>query len=104
MSDQIAAVPSAPPAGWYNDTTTPGRQRWFDGSAWTEHYQGSPTQAQNASAPTPGLTDSRKARDKAVYTRQQKGHSLVKHVLLGIFVLWINVIYLSVSPNHYWHA
>lgn len=39
-----------------------------------------------------------------MYTRQQKGHSLILHLLLGMFVLWINVIYISVSPNHYWHA
>lgn len=52
----------------------------------------------------PVQTDTRKARDKAVYTRQQKGHSLILHLLLGVFVLWINVIYISVSPNHYWHA
>jgi hypothetical protein len=39
-----------------------------------------------------------------VYTRQQKGHSIILHLLLGCFILWINVIYISVSPNHYWHA
>lgn len=46
---------------------------------------------------------SRKARDRAVYTRQQKGHSLTLHILLGAFVLWIPAIYYTVSPNHYWH-
>jgi hypothetical protein len=53
----------------------------------------------------PVQTDSRKARDNAVYTRQQKGHSLLLHLLLiGPFTLWIPAIYISVSPNHYWHA
>jgi hypothetical protein len=50
-------------------------------------------------------TDVKKARDKAVYTRQQKGHSWVKHwLVLGIFTLWILPIYYTVSPNHYWHV
>lgn len=37
------------------------------------------------------------------YVRQQKGHSLTKHLLFGIFCGYINVIYISISPNHYWH-
>jgi len=44
----------------------------------------------------------RVAKDKAQYVRQQKGHSLILHLLLGVVVLWINVIVISVSPNHYW--
>ena len=43
------------------------------------------------------------ARDGANYGRQQKGHSIVVHALLGFLCGWINVIYLSLSPNHYWH-
>ena len=27
---------TGPEAGWYDDGT--GRQRWWDGSRWTEHY------------------------------------------------------------------
>ena len=46
----------------------------------------------------------REARDGANYVRQQKGHSLIKHILLGCFICWVNVIYISISPNHYWHA
>lgn len=46
----------------------------------------------------------RQARDKAQYVRQQKGHSLTKHLLFGWIVLWIPAIYYSFSPNHYWHA
>jgi len=42
--------------------------------------------------------------DGAIYTRQQKGHSIIFHLLVGFFVLWINVIYLTVSKNHFWHA
>lgn len=35
-------------AGWYEDGS--GRQRWWDGSAWTDQYQDSPGTA----APNPG--------------------------------------------------
>ena len=46
----------------------------------------------------------KQSRDKAQYTRQQTGHSLTKHLLLGWVLLWIPAIYYSFSPNHYWHA
>lgn len=46
----------------------------------------------------------KQSRDKAQYVRQQKGHSLTLHLLLGFLVLWIPAIYISCSPNHYWHA
>jgi hypothetical protein len=46
----------------------------------------------------------KQARDKAQYVRQQQGHSLIKHLFLGVFVLWIPAIYYTFSPNHYWHA
>ena len=96
-------TPTQAPAGFYDDGTGSGRQRWFNGTEWTDQYQAAPVQQQvHYSAPV--QTDARKARDKAVYTRQQKGHSLVLHLLLGAFVLWIPAIYISVSPNHYWHA
>jgi flagellar basal body-associated protein FliL len=32
-----AAPPLAPPAGWYPDPGRPGGQRYWDGSAWTDH-------------------------------------------------------------------
>jgi hypothetical protein len=33
--------PSTPetPAGWYPDPSGTGRQRWWDGRGWTEHYE-----------------------------------------------------------------
>jgi hypothetical protein len=44
------------------------------------------------------------AKDGANYVRQQKGHSLTKHLLLGWAVLYIPTIYYAASPNHYFHA
>lgn len=43
-------------------------------------------------------------RPKATYTREQKGHSIVKWAIFGMFVLWIPAIYYTFSPNHYWHT
>jgi hypothetical protein len=28
-----------PAAGWYGNPQIPGRERWWDGNAWTEHYR-----------------------------------------------------------------
>ncbi|QZD98650.1 membrane protein [Microbacterium phage Juicer] len=50
------------------------------------------------------VSQGRQARDRAQFTRVQKGHSLILHLTLGALVLWIPAIYISVSPNHYWHA
>lgn len=46
-----------------------------------------------------------RGRDGAQYVRQQKGHSLILHILLifvgvGIFT----IPYITISKNHYWHA
>lgn len=47
----------------------------------------------------------RKARDKAQYVREQKGHSLTLHIFLAFLVVGLFTIpYYSLSPNHYWHA
>ena len=45
-----------------------------------------------------------RGRDGAQYIRQQKGHSLVKHLLFGWVLLWIPAIYYTISKNHYWHT
>lgn len=39
-----------------------------------------------------------------IYTREQKGHSLIAHLLLGWLVAYVDIIYISVSKNHFWHA
>lgn len=40
----------------------------------------------------------------ARYVRQQEGHSLILHLLVGWLALYIPTIYYTISPNHYWHA
>lgn len=40
---------------------------------------------------------------KVHYVRQQTGHSLTKHLLLGWALLYIPTIYYAISPNHYFH-
>lgn len=36
--DSAAPAPSSsPPAGWYPDPALPGAERYYDGTAWTEH-------------------------------------------------------------------
>jgi hypothetical protein len=32
-------APQGPPPGWYADPRGSGSQRWWDGTAWTEHIQ-----------------------------------------------------------------
>lgn len=47
----------------------------------------------------------KESKNGALYTRQQKGHSLVLNLLLiGPMTLFVTTVYYSVSPNHYWHA
>lgn len=39
-----------------------------------------------------------------MYVRQQKGHSLILHLIFGGIALYIPTIYFAVSKNHYFHA
>lgn len=107
MTDAAASTPGGPPAGWYDAKDGSARQQWYDGTVWTDHYQSAaaaPQQPIQVTVTAPSQPDVRQARDKAQYTRQQTGHSIVKHLLLGWIVLWIPTIYYAVSPNHYFHA
>lgn len=86
-------------AGWYPDAS--GRTQWWDGTRWSGQYAPTPQPHQFA----PQQPQQRQANGMNVsYVRQQKGHSLVLHLLLGWIVLYIPTIYFAVSPNHYFHA
>lgn len=93
------STPTTAPAGWYDDGS--GRLRWYDGTQWTAHYAPPPPPIHTRG---PMTSSSVNVRREAVYTRQQTGHSILLHLFLGMFCLWLNVIYISVSPNHYWHT
>lgn len=41
--------------------------------------------------------------NRVVYNRQQKGHSLVKHLLLGWMLCYIPTLYFAFSKNHFFH-
>ena len=98
------SAPTTPPPGWYDDGQ--GRQRWYDGTQWTNHYAPAPTAPppQQFHSTGPMTSASLNVKREVSYVRQQQGHSIILHVFLGFFVLFINVIYITVSPNHYWHA
>jgi len=98
-----------PPAGWYNDPSNPSRQRWFDGTEWTEHLKGDPVAPlppQDHYSAGPMTSSGINVRREAMYTRQQTPHSLTKWILLSLFLGLpaIGLIYYTVSPNHYWTA
>jgi hypothetical protein len=93
-----APQPQSVPAGWYPEGTN--GQRYWDGTAWTEHRAPLVPQAAPPVAP-------RTANGMPVsYVRPQQGHSLVKWLIASLLLVLpvIGLIYYSVSPNHYWHA
>jgi hypothetical protein len=95
---------SNPPAGWYNDPEFPGRQRWFDGNRWTDHYQNAPQPQHNMG---PITSANLNVRREVIYNRQQTPHSMTKWILISLFTGGIGLIwmaYYSLSPNHYWTA
>jgi hypothetical protein len=96
--------PNNPPAGFYDDGN--GRQRWFDGIVWTDHYQAAAVAppVQQASPVGPMTSANLNVKREVIYNRQQKGHSLILHLIFGGFLLYIPTIYYAVSPNHYFHA
>jgi len=94
-----------PAPGWYpHPQGVAATDMYWDGNGWQESMirpqTPPPTRRSSRGPMTNSALD---VKREVVYTRQQKGHSLTLHLLLGIVVLWVNVIYISVSPNHHWH-
>ena len=52
MTDQATRVV---PAGWYEDPSDPGKVRWWNGIAWTDHTQAKPDLDADANAETAEL-------------------------------------------------
>lgn len=42
-------------------------------------------------------------RNDYTYTREQKGHSIVLHLLFGWIFFYIPTIYYALSPRHFFH-
>ncbi|MER6525113.1 DUF2510 domain-containing protein [Streptomyces sp. NPDC001508] len=72
-----------PPPGWYPDPNAPQLERWWDGSAWTEHRRapGAPVPSATPAAPDRA---SRRAKAVALITA---GAVLVAAIVTGALVL-----------------
>jgi hypothetical protein len=89
MSDPTNGIPPVPtpsvPAGWYDDGS--GRQRYWDGSAWTDHYldaqSPTPVGAGEATGATAAYTD------PAAPKTSRKGLWITIAVVGGLLLLLI---------------
>ncbi|MDP1877964.1 MAG: DUF2510 domain-containing protein [Actinomycetota bacterium] len=72
------------PAGWYPDVTRPGTQRYWDGSAWTEHSQ----PLVQAASPTP-------------VKRSHRGWWIAGAVIAALLIvpILIGIVVASVPPE-----
>ncbi|MGW3288302.1 DUF2510 domain-containing protein [Streptomyces sp. NPDC001002] len=68
----------SPPPGWYPDPSAPHLQRWWDGTAWTEHWQ-----APEAPVPGPGAGTGR----AKVVAITAAGAVLVAAIVTGAFFM-----------------
>jgi hypothetical protein len=106
-----------PKADWYPNPEDASSLRYWDGVAWTDHLAPAPPvapvyqqqaypQQQQFHSTGPMTSASLNVHRDVMYTRPQRGHSLILWVVLSVFLFIpvIGLIYYSVSPNHYWHA
>lgn len=105
----MTSMTTTPAPGWYQHphNPQPGVLMYWDGAQWRTdlvQHPDVPNLFAPASSRGPMTAQSLRVERKVSYVRQQKGHSLTLHLLLGVFVLWIPAVYITVSPNHYWHA
>ncbi|MCQ4203786.1 DUF2510 domain-containing protein, partial [Streptomyces coelicoflavus] len=68
-----------PPPGWYRDPSAPHLERWWDGTAWTEHRRPPEPVGYGPAAGTGG-------RGKAVAVTGAAA-VLVASIVTGVFVL-----------------
>ena len=84
MSDSTSGIPPVPtpsaPPGWYDDGS--GRQRYWDGIRWTEHYADAQPAAQHPPAVAPGGAVAAEAPRKS-----RKGLWITIGVVGGLLVL-----------------
>ncbi|MEU1043275.1 DUF2510 domain-containing protein [Streptomyces sp. NPDC005907] len=75
---------TTPPPGWYRDPSYPLTERWWDGTAWTDHRRQPEAAPRPPEPPRPAAVDSRRA--KAV-TLTVAGAVLVASVVTGAVLL-----------------
>ncbi len=81
-----------PPPGWYRDPSAPHQERWWDGTAWTEHRRApepvgyGPAVGPAVGAPGPGPGRGTGGRGKAVALTAAAA-VLVAAIVTGVFVL-----------------
>lgn len=113
MMSNNGQVTAEPLAGWYPhpDRTYSDAEMYWDGIQWHADKvrarigHSSPIPAHQSIGP---MTSSQiNVRREAIYTRQQKGHSVILHTFLALVTACLSLpwtIYYAVSPNHYFHA
>ncbi|WP_217214461.1 DUF2510 domain-containing protein [Streptomyces sp. AC550_RSS872] len=80
---------STPPPGWYRDPKAPHLERWWDGTAWTEHRRapepsGPPVPGPSAGPPSAGDAAGRRSK---VVALTAAGAVLVTAIVTGAIVL-----------------
>ncbi|MFF2509979.1 DUF2510 domain-containing protein [Streptomyces sp. NPDC058086] len=73
-----------PPPGWYRDPSYPLVERWWDGTAWTDHRRGPEAPQVPLAPPQPVAGGSGRAKAVALVTA---GVVLVTSIVTGAFVL-----------------
>ncbi|MEU2588492.1 DUF2510 domain-containing protein [Streptomyces avermitilis] len=75
---------STPPPGWYRDPSYPLVERWWDGTAWTDHRRQPETPQEPAVGPRPAGRGPGRAK---VIALTATGAVLVAAVVTGVMVL-----------------
>ncbi|MFB7086295.1 DUF2510 domain-containing protein [Streptomyces sp. NPDC056296] len=90
-----------PPPGWYRDPSAPHQERWWDGTAWTEHRRAPETTGFGAPPPPPSQQQPMPHQQQPTQPGQQAGGGgrvnavalttaaavLVAAIVTGVFVL-----------------
>jgi len=71
--------------GWYPDTNAPGTERWYDGTAWTEHSR--PATAAAATVPLPDYTSPAAAATPAVSGADKKPWFKRKAIVIPVGIV-----------------
>lgn len=76
---------STPPPGWYRDPKAPHRERWWDGTAWTEHRRA--PESSGPQVPTPPSAGDASGRRSKVLAVTAAGAVLLTAIVTGAIVL-----------------